>query len=374
MSKCRIAVNTRLLLPNKLEGIGRFTHEILKRLCEKMPETDFVFFFDRPFDPNYIYHENCRGVVLSPPTRHPVLWNIWFDYQLPRAFKKHKIDLFLSPDGFLSRRTEVPQIAVIHDLNFVRKPENLQPSHRSYYLKKMPLFAQISNPLLTVSEYSKQDIHREYGITKDKIEVVYNGVSEFFTPLNEDERSLFKNEDPYFLFVGAFNPRKNLNGLFKAFEEYKESGGPSKLCVAGDKMFLDAELKAAFESMKWKDEIRFFGRASDQELRQLYGHAQALILPSFEEGFGIPIIEAMSCGTAVICSDRSAMPEVAEEAALLIDPNVPKSISVAMKRLEEDEGLIGRLREKGLERARTFSWDESAAKLESIIRKRLMEC
>jgi glycosyltransferase involved in cell wall biosynthesis len=373
MKPKRIAVNTRLLLSDRLEGIGRFTHEIFQRLTPAMPDHEFYFLFDRPFDPKFVYSDNVHPIVVSPPTRHPVLWKIWFDYQLPRMFKKHGIDLFISPDGFLSQRTRTPQIAVIHDLNFIRKPKNLRPSHRTYYLQNFPRFAEISNPLVTVSEYSKTDLIEQFGLSAEKIEVIYNGVSEHFYPPEADSDERLLEDFPYFLFVGAFNPRKNISGLLKAFEAFKSEGGQAHLCLVGEEMFMDQEMRNVLNSMNHRADVHFFGRASDDQLRLLYGHARALVLPSFEEGFGIPIIEAMRCGTAVICSRRSAMPEVAGEAALFIEPDDTAGIAAALHRVDSDKSLRDELVRKGAERAEQFRWTHSAEGFKQLIRAKLSE-
>ena len=131
----------------------------------------FFFFFDRPFSDEFIFEENIKPVIISPQARHPILFNIWFDYMVNRALKKYNIDVFFSPDGMLSLRTEVPQITVIHDLNFEHHPEDLPTHITKYYRKRFPLFAQKANHILTVSENSKKDIIATYGINEQKINV-----------------------------------------------------------------------------------------------------------------------------------------------------------------------------------------------------------
>ena len=184
----RIAVNTRLLLKGKLEGIGWFTFETLKRMTQNHPEHEFIFIFDRPFDRDFIFAENITPVVIGPPARHPLLFYIWFDFRIPKILKKYKADLFLSPDGYLSLRTKVPQLAVIHDINFVHRPDDLPWLIEKYYNYFFPKFARIAKRIATVSFYSKEDIARSFKIDCDKIDVVYDGINQMFKPLSEKEK------------------------------------------------------------------------------------------------------------------------------------------------------------------------------------------
>src|SRR6476469_6503174 len=152
-----IAVNTRFLLPGRLEGFGYFTKEVLQRLTAKHPEHQFHFFFDRPFDKIYLFSDNVQGHVLSPPARHPLLWKYWFDVKVPRTLKRIKADVFLSPDGQCSLTTKVPQVLVVHDLGFLHHPKGYQASHLRYYKHYTPKFIHRAKGIITVSKFSKAD-------------------------------------------------------------------------------------------------------------------------------------------------------------------------------------------------------------------------
>jgi glycosyltransferase involved in cell wall biosynthesis len=221
----RIGVNTRFLLDGKLEGIGWFTHEVFKRVTALLPEVEFVFFFDRPPHPKFIYSSNVKSVVLSPPARHPILWYIWFEYSIPKALKKHEIDLFISPDGYLSLNTNVPTILTIHDLAFYHFKEHVPYWVHRYYNYFTPKFAQKAAHILTVSNFSKSDIMGRYAIASEKITVVGNGCNQEIQPLNQQQqqeaRNRFSHSSPYFIYVGAIHPRKNIKGLLEAFEAFK---------------------------------------------------------------------------------------------------------------------------------------------------------
>ena len=180
----RIAVNTRLLLEGKLDGIGWFTFETFKRITRGHPEHEFIFLFDRPYSPEFIFSENIKPVIIGPPARHPVLWYAWFEYSVPSVLQKYDADVFISPDGFLSLKTMVPSLAVIHDINFHHRPEDLPVFTRMFYNRFFPLYAKKADIIVTVSEYSRQDICKSYSIPADKVNVVYNGANPAFRPLS----------------------------------------------------------------------------------------------------------------------------------------------------------------------------------------------
>ncbi|MFM2286629.1 MAG: hypothetical protein RLZZ543_2126, partial [Bacteroidota bacterium] len=234
----RIAVNTRLLLSGKLEGIGWYTFETLRRITTQHPEHEFLFIFDRPFSKEFLFAPNVKAVYAGPPTRHIFLFFPWFEFQVPRILRKYKADVFLSPDGQLSLLSKVPQIAVIHDLNFHHHPEQLPPLVRWYYNTFFPRYARKAKRIATVSEYTKQDIVNSYGIDATSIDVTLNGCNERFRPLTEEEHSSTRNKytanESYFLFVGLIIPRKNLIRLMQAFDQFKKaSKSPMKLLVVG---------------------------------------------------------------------------------------------------------------------------------------------
>ena len=254
--RMNIAVNTRLLLHNKLEGIGRFSFETLKRITKNHPEHQFIFFFDRPWNEEFIFADNITPVVLFPQSRHPFLWYWWFEFSIPAALKKYKATLFLSPDGYLSLSTDVPQLPVIHDLNFEHYPKDLPFLYSKYYRHYFPKYARKAERVVTVSEFSKKDIAEKYGIEPNKIDVVYNGCIEIFKPVNEEVkksiRHTFSNNCPYFIYVGAQHQRKNLQNLFRAFDDFKKKGSNYKLLISGQKKWWTSEMEEAFTNMKYK--------------------------------------------------------------------------------------------------------------------------
>ena len=241
----RIGINTRFLLSSKMEGFGWYTFEVVKRMVLAHPEHEFVFFFDRAFDPKFIFAENVKPVVLFPPARHPFLFIWYFDFALKKALKREQIDVFFSPDGYLALGSDVPQVAVIHDLNFEHYPEDIPSLSRWYLRKYFPKFAKKAANILTVSEYSKQDIVNTYGIEPQKISVAWNGAAPAFQPLTTEQqlatRDRFSNGKPYFIFVGSIHPRKNVGRLIAAFEAFCKTNPSIDLLIVGTNMWKNGQ-------------------------------------------------------------------------------------------------------------------------------------
>ncbi len=364
----RIVVNTRLLLPNKLEGIGWFTHEILRRIVLAHPGHTFIFLFDRGYDPRFVYAANVEPVVMWPPTRHPLLYRIWFNHLLPRKLKALKADAFISPDGFLAVHSAVPTLAVIHDLNFEHYPADLPPAYSTYYRTWFPRFAHHATRLATVSEFSRRDISQRYDIPERHIDVVHNGVGEVFRPLSDAERvqarARFAQGDAYFVCVGSLHPRKNIARLLRAFDRLlTEHPGDLRLVIVGESFWWDERMKQAWEHMAHRDRVHFTGRLGQADLHLALGGAMALAFISYFEGFGIPVAEAMRCGVPVVAADATSLPEVAGDAAHYCDPFNVTDISQAMYTVWTDPALREQLSAAGLKRAQRYTWDRAAQEL-----------
>ena len=372
----RIAVNTRLLLKDKLDGIGWFTYETLKRITQNNPEHEFIFLFDRKFDDEFIFSSNIQPVVIAPQARHPVLWYLWLEYSVKHALKKFRADIFLSPDGFIPLKSDIPSVAVIHDINFVHHSEDIPLLTRWYYLHYFPLFAQKSVRIATVSEYSKDDICSSYQIAPEKIDVVYNGANEIYTPL--DERTIAQTKqkytagNEYFIFIGSLLPRKNIVRLLQAFDRFKNlildtNLEGIKLVIVGKPMFMTNDIWQTYNTMECKADVIFTGRLDAPELHRVLGAATAMTFIPYFEGFGIPIIEAMNCDVPVMTSDITSMPEVSGDAALLVNPFSIDSIVAGMLKITTDTALRKNLIAKEQINKLRFSWDATAEKLWNCI-------
>jgi len=368
----KIVVNTRFLIKNNLDGIGWVTHETLSRLTRHHSGDEFYFLFDRPFSPEFIYSSNIHPVVLRPAARHPLLWHIWFQHSVMKYLKNHPADMFFSPDGFVPLKIKIPCISVIHDLNFLHYPDELPLSVSYYYRKYFSHFAKKSTRIITVSEFSKQDIIQYYGIEPDNIEVIYNGVDPFFKPLSEEEKEKMRAEytegKPFFIHIGSLLPRKNIPRLLKAFDAFRNrSDTDHKLVIAGRPVFKTREIQSILHNMKYSSDVIMPGGLPQKEIHLLLGSAEALVFASYFEGFGIPLIEAMACHVPVITSNITALPEVCGDAALYIDPFSADSIRDAMLRITSDTTLRNQLIEKGKKRVTFFNWDITAAKVWKVM-------
>jgi glycosyltransferase involved in cell wall biosynthesis len=364
----RIAVNTRLLLANKLEGIGWFTHETMRRITAAHPGHEFIYLFDRAFDERFVHAPNVTPVVMGPPTRHPLLYRLWFDWLLPRKLRHLGADAFISPDGYLSLRTTVPSLAVMHDLNFEHYPEDLPRAYSNFYRSRFPRYAHLATRLATVSEFSRRDIAARYGVDEGRIDVVYNGVGPIYAPLTVAEvqqaSERFGKGAPYFICVGSLHPRKNIARLLQAFDRL-QAHHPSdvRLLVVGESFWWDERMKAAWNGMKHKDRVEFTGRLDQNDLRLALGGALALAFVSYFEGFGIPVAEAMRCGVPVLAAETTSLPEVAGDAALYCDPFSVASIAEGLHAIQGDAELRARLSSQGLKRSQRYTWDNAARDL-----------
>ncbi|MEN0050947.1 MAG: glycosyltransferase family 1 protein [Bacteroidota bacterium] len=360
----RIAINTRFLLKNKLEGIGWFTYEVCKRLVEQHPEHEFIFFFDRPFEAEFVFGKNVTPIVLFPPARHPILFYIWFEYAVVKALKKYEADVFLSPDNFCALRTEIPTVLVVHDLAYAHFPEQMRMRDRVYYRNFMPKFLYKASKIVTVSEFTKQDILKRYSINKRRIIVACNGVRKIFQSLLSEEKEQVKAQfsagKDYFFYIGAVHPRKNVHRLIEAFDRFKkETQSDLKLLIAGRFSWQTGEVKNAYDSANYQNDIEFLGYVEDALLPKLMASAFALTYISTFEGFGVPLLEAMHCEIPIITSENSSMSEVVGEAAILINPFDVNSISAAMRQMTRDADLRKQLVEKGKKQRQNYSWQKA---------------
>lgn len=370
----RIAINTRFLLPDKMEGIGWFTWEVSRRLVERHPDWEFIFLFDRPWNPAFVPGANVTPVLAPPPARHPVLWWIWFEYTIPRLLRKHGATHFLSFDGFCSLRSPLPTLMVTHDIAHIHFPVQIPALVRWYYQYFVPRYLQRAQQIVTVSEYSKNDIIQHYGINAEKIQVACNGCRANFKPLTETEKNdvrvQYADGRPYFFYLGAVHPRKNVARLIAAFDQFKQTtGAPVLLLIGGRLSWQTGEVSDALSKAVHKNDIRLLGYIDDNTLPLITGAALALTYISLFEGFGVPLLEAMHCDTPIITSNTSSMPEVAGLAAMLTNPFDEHAIANAMSDCYYNDNLRTALIERGrLQRAK-FSWDRAVDVIEQSIGK-----
>jgi len=361
----RIAVNTRFLLKDKLEGYGYFTLEIFKRIVARHPQHEFLFLFDRAYDESIDFGPNVTKKLVGPAAKHALSFRWWYDVKLPLILKKWKADVFVSPDGFCSLTTSTPQVLVVHDLAFLHYPKFIPKHHLFFYKRYTPKFIKKAAAVLTVSEFSKQDITTNYQAAADKIKVCFSAAKPIFKPVDwqtkEAIKAQYSDGKEYFIFVGGIHPRKNLLQLLKAFSIFKKWQKSSmKLLVAGRMAWQFNDVIEKLKTYKYRQDVVLLDYLPDADLALITASAYAAVYPSFFEGFGVPIVEAMQSGVPVITSNCSSMPEVGGTAALYADPADANAIAQEMMLLYKDENLRSQQITAGLKRAQQFNWDDSA--------------
>ena len=348
-----------------MEGIARYIYENLKRMVLSNPHTEFHFIFDRQYDPKFIFADNVIPHIAWPQARHPILWYYWFEITIPSLLRRINADVFFSGDMYLSLKTKVPTLMVSHDLNYEHYPQFLRWSHRHYMLHYSRKYHNKANHLIAVSNATKQDIISTYNIPESKISVAHNAAPDGFRPLAGEKKEQIKSAitggDDYFMYVGSLHPRKNVDGLLKAFDTFKKASGLShKLVIFGRQAFKTDQIFNIYNTLHHKEDVLFV----DDDIAPLYdtvASATALCYVSHFEGFGIPILEAFHAETPVITSNVSSMPEVAGDAALLVNPNDTNDIAKAMHQIATDDKLGQQLISKGKIQSQKFSWDLSAS-------------
>jgi glycosyltransferase involved in cell wall biosynthesis len=362
----RIAIDARKLHDF---GIGTYVRNLLRHLARLDQETEYLILF-RPEDVGVAagLGPNFRGLA-----ERSLPYSIGEQLRIPLSLRRERIDLFHEPHYVLPPLTGCRSIVTIHDCIHLMFPQYL-PNKLAYGYARTFLWtaAHRSSRILTVSEASKRDILRFFDVPPEKVAVIYNAIDERFgiEPPEEEVvrvRERFQLHDPFILYAGNIKPHKNLERLIDAFHRLRGAGlDHVKLLIIGDEISKYPTLRRAVHRWKLHKHVRFLGFVPDQTLAVLYRLAGVFVFPSLYEGFGLPPLEAMASGTPVVTSNVSSLPEVAGEAALLIDPYDPESIAEGLRRVLTDPVLKADLVARGLQRAREYSWDRSVRRVREI--------
>lgn len=357
-----------------MEGYGYFIEEIFFRIVRLHPEHQFFFLFDRDIPDHLSFPENVTCKKVLPPARHPFLWYAWYDVSIPFILKQIKADVFVSPDGFCSLNTGVPQCLVVHDLAYLHFPAFIPRSQRWYYRFFTPRFLKKAKQLVTVSGFSKQDMETNFPVCTGKTDVVYNAPNPAFQPLSPEEKERVKEAYTggveYFFYAGAIHPRKNLLALLKAFSAFKKRQKSSmKLVITGRLAWKNEAFETLLGTYKYRKDVVVTGYVSRSELVRLTASAYAMVYPSLFEGFGVPPLESLQSGVPAIVARTSAMPEIGGDAYLYFDPVAPDDLADKMMLLYKDETLRSRLIANGRQRVQLFSWEVSAQQMWDCILK-----
>ena len=295
---------------------------------------------------------------------------------LPLEVSATKLDVLHSPDFIPPFRCKCRSVITVHDLAFMLYPHFLTKASARYY-GQIDQAVRRADAIIAVSQSTKRDIMRLLGAADQKVTVIYEAANPFFRPLDRREAAQKVNDrfgiaGDFLLFVSTIEPRKNVPNLLRAFRQLLDDYHPDiKLVVVGERGWLFDEAFQVVEELKLGEGVIFLGRVAIEELLWLYNSAQALVQPSIYEGFGLMPLEAMACRTPVVVSNVSAMPEVAADAGLTVDPYDVGELAVAMWRILDDAELRASLIEKGVKRAACFSWDETAKQTLALYRSLL---
>lgn len=368
-----IGLNAHLLSPAHTyrgAGINWYIHNLLLNLAPADQENRYtVFLGDRRFLPN-------SGLTLRTswlPTTRPLVRIGWEQLIQPFVLWQEKIDLLHSLAFVTPLVSPCPSVITIYDLSFVVFPQAFRYSKRLYLTLFTRLSARKARRIITISESTKRDAVRLLGVSPEKVDVVYCGVDKAFRPLPEREVAPFRQKrglpDRFILFVGTIEPRKNVARLVEAYSRLKDR--QVKLVIGGARGWLYEEVFARVEELGLTGDVLFAGYIPPDELPLWYNAAELFVYPSLYEGFGLPPLEAMACGTPVITSNVSSLPEVIGEAGLTVDPMDSKGLSEAMNQVLGDEALRQSMRERGLARVSRFSWARAARETVEVYQRAL---
>jgi glycosyltransferase involved in cell wall biosynthesis len=366
-------------------GFGRFTRELVAHMVAGFPGHEFVLFMDRRTAQDYQFPAGaCIQVVDTrrQPTRAAAAdsarspADLW---RMSRAVSRQALDVFFFPAvySFYPLLRRIPTVVTFHDAIPESQPELIFPGLRSrvFWKLKVRLALRQADQILTVSQNARSQIAKAFHYPESAIHVIEEGPNACFQPTNDPEtiRCVLRqyhlpSEAALILYVGGISPHKNLQGLLQALARVRqESPGPWHLVLVGDHTndsFYGCyeELVALCGQLKMTERVTFTGFVPDEHLVALYNAATMLVLPSFNEGFGLPVVEAMACGVPVAASRRGSLPEVVGSAGVLFDPGDHEEMASVLVRLLDDSALRQHLRAEGLRRAENFSWKAGAAK------------
>jgi glycosyltransferase involved in cell wall biosynthesis len=354
-------------------GIGRYTRELVRALAELDRGHDYVLFaamggqrlVDAGWPPNF----QMRSVPLSDRA----LAILWHRLQLPLWVElvTGSVDIFHSPDFVLPPVRRAKTLVTVHDLSFIRYPQCADANLRAYLNKVVPRSVYRADLVLADSQSTKDDLVELLGVDASRIEVVYPGVEERFRPIEDQAhlqgvRERYNLPPRFILGLGTLQPRKNFIHLIEAFADLRFAICDLHLVIAGGKGWLYEEIFATVEQLGLEEKVIFPGFVADEHLPAIYNLADLFVFPSLYEGFGLPPLEALACGTPVITSDASSLPEVVGEAGLMVEATDVEALAEAMKQVLGDAALREGMIVKGMKQAKKFTWEKTAAKLLSL--------
>lgn len=380
----RIGINALFL--RKVEtGIGRVTKSLIEELIKLDRENSYTLYTDQRV--GFHLPANCRAKILSSSfyrREDLVKQTFWERITIAREAEKDQLDVFFSPYNSATRFKTVPNVVLLHDVIWkVLESTYLYNFRRRIYAQQTYEAVKVAKKVLTVSEFSRKEIHKYLDLDLDKIKVIGAGVSDVFQPMEKNDKNLAKTlkkygvENPYVFYIGGFESRKNVGSLLRAFaklaKHYSNNLRNRILVVGGEAPVvanpLLEDVKGIAKSLGIDGRVKFIGKLPDEELAHLYNGSDFFVFPSLYEGFGLTVLEAMACGTPVIASQIGSVQEVAQDTVHYFHPDREDELVQSMNRFLTDQVLKEELRVRALNRARQFNWEKSARLLLEELKK-----
>jgi glycosyltransferase involved in cell wall biosynthesis len=347
-------------------GVSQYIYQVLRHLQATPPVERITAFVGPAARPESLVLR--AGVALHTtvlPTERPAVRILWEQLLQPPLLATRGIDLLHSPVNVLPLLLPVPAVLTIHDLSFLRFPGTFSRAKRRYQAALTSFSARRARLVLTDSEHTRRDVIALLGVSPARVRTVYPGVTELYRPKPPEAVQQFRRRhglpERFFVHVGTLQPRKNLERLISAFARFKRASGQTHaLMLVGGKGWLYEGLLQHARQENVEGSVHFVGFAPPDEAPLWYAAAEVMVFPSLYEGFGFPIVEAMACGTPVLSSTASCLPEAAGDAAELFDPFDVEALALAMGRLADNPDYRLELRRRGYAQAARFTWERTA--------------
>ncbi len=365
-----IGMNTRFI-QTEISGIGKYVLNLMKKIPYFGKNQYYFYEYNNAAILKPVEMENVHYIVPDMYAKSRIARIGWEQIYFSQRLKKDKIDIFHGPSFMLSIFKSCKSIITVHDLTFLHFPQGFNFSTKLYYYFFFRRSLNIADMIIADSYSTKKDLIEHYHIHPNKIQVIYLGVDDIFKRVTnkkiiQEVKQKYSLPDTYVLFVGLLSPRKNIRRVLRAFAQLNTN---HKFVIVGNKGWLYEPIFKLINDLNLKEKVIFTGYADAEDLPAIYSGAEALVFPSFYEGFGIPILEAMACGCPVITSNISSMPEVAGDAAIFVDPYSINEIKDAMITIILDKNKKQELIKKGYSQVKKFSWQKMAEETVNIYEK-----
>lgn len=364
----RIAVMLRYLMHQR-GGIGTYTKSLLEYLLRLDSDNEYVLLYrDEALLDSYGRIPNVREMVI--PAKSALSWD---QLAIVSVAKKEKFDLVFNPKLAVPLLAPCKTVFTLAGADWFVFPQNYKLHDRIYHRMFAPLYCHRADAVISISNNATEEILKRVRVAPEKLRTIYLGVDKDFRPINDSGlidcvRAKYHLPDEFILYVGQIYPMKNFGGIVRSFAKVKRQL-PHKLVVVGKPSLKYRRELALIDQLGLRDDVVMAGWVPDAELPVFYNLASVFLFPSFYEGFGIPLIEAMACGCPVVTSTGGSCPEVAGDAAVIVDPHDIDSIAKGVMKVIGDTTCRNNLIEQGLERAKSFTWETTAAETLALFRE-----